>query len=172
MEVLLNAPPPPPPPGVPDLEQTANANEGKMLTTRQRMEMHRASEQCRSCHMFMDPIGLALDNFDVTGKWRIKDNGVALDTRGQLYDGSAVTSPTDLRNALLSRPIPLLRTFATNLMAYGLGRRVEYYDMPEIRAMVKDAESGGHHFSSYVMGVVSSPAFQMQRAEATSDRGR
>jgi hypothetical protein len=170
MEVLLNTPPPPPPPGVPDLEQTAEASAGRMLTTRERMEMHRASEQCRSCHMFMDPIGLALDNFDVTGKWRIKENGIPLDTRGQLYDGTDVATPADLRRALLARPIPLLRTFASNLLAYGLGRRVEYYDMPQIRAIVKEAEKEGHRFSSYIMGVVTSPAFQMQRAEATAER--
>jgi hypothetical protein len=169
MEVLLNTPPPPPPPGVPDLEQTAEANAGRLLTTRERMEMHRASEQCRSCHMFMDPIGLALDNFDVTGKWRIKENGVGLDTRGQLYDGTAVESPADLRNALLSRPTPLLRTFASNLMAYGLGRRVEYYDQPQIRAIVREAEKEGHRFSSYLIGIVSSPAFQMQRASVTTE---
>jgi hypothetical protein len=122
--------------------------------------------------MFMDPIGLALDNFDVTGKWRIKENGVALDTRGQLYDGTAVETPGDLRKALLSRPTPLLRTFASNLMAYGLGRRVEYYDMPQIRTIVREAEGQGHRFSSYVMGIVNSPAFQMQRAtEVTTERG-
>jgi hypothetical protein len=80
-----------------------------------------------------------------------------------------VETPADLRNALLSRPTPLLRTFATNLMAYGLGRRVEYYDMPEIREIVKQAEREEHHFSSYVLGVVNSPAFQMARAEATTN---
>jgi hypothetical protein len=158
---------------VPDLEQTAEANAGRLLTTRERMEMHRAAEMCRSCHMFMDPIGLALDNFDVTGKWRIKENGVGLDTRGQLYDGTAVESPNDLRRALLSRPTPLLRTFTENLMAYGLGRRVEYFDMPQVRSIVREAEKDGHKFSTYLLGVINSPAFQMQRAaEVASDGGR
>ena len=168
MEVLLNTPPPPPPPGVPDLEQTEGASDGKFLTTRQRMEKHRAADQCRSCHLFMDPIGLSLDNFDVTGRWRIKESGVALDTQGTLYDGTPVASPSDLLNALLRRPTPLLRTFTQNLMAYGLGRRVEYYDQPQIRTIVRDAEKADHKFSEYVLGVVNSPAFQMQRAEVAA----
>jgi hypothetical protein len=90
MEVLLGSPPPPPPPGVPDLDKTEEAKEGRMLTTRERMEMHRSNPQCRSCHLFMDPIGLALDNFDVTGRWRIRENGAPLDTRGDFYDGTGV----------------------------------------------------------------------------------
>jgi hypothetical protein len=113
----------------------------------------------------MDPIGLALDNFDVTGKWRIKEAGVPLDTKGQLYDGTPVEKPSDLRNALLQRPVPLLRTFTENLMAYALGRRIEPYDMPTVRAIVRDAEKDGHRISSYILGVVNSPAFRMQRAE-------
>jgi hypothetical protein len=166
MEVLLNTPPPPPPPGVPDLEATAAAQEGRLLTTRERMEMHRANAVCRSCHQFMDPIGLALDNFDVTGKWRIKENGMPLDTKGELYDGTAVASPTDLRRALLKRPIPLLRTFTENLLAFGLGRRVEAFDMPTVRALVRQAEAQDHRISAYILGVVNSPAFRMQRLNA------
>jgi hypothetical protein len=165
MEVLLNTPPPPPPPGVPDLEATAAASEGRLLTTRERMEMHRANAVCRSCHQFMDPIGLALDNFDVTGKWRIKEAGLPLDTKGQLYDGTPVQNPANLRDALLKRPVPLLRTFTENLMAYALGRRVEPYDMPTVRAIVRDAEQDGHRISSYILGVVNSAAFRMQRTE-------
>ena len=127
--------------------------------------MHRASVVCRSCHMFMDPIGLSLDNFGVTGKWRIREGGNLLDTRGQLYDGTPLSSPSDLLKALLSRPTPLLRNFATNLMAYALGRRVESFDMPTIRAVVRDAEANDHRISTYVLGIVNSPAFRMQRAE-------
>jgi Protein of unknown function (DUF1592)/Protein of unknown function (DUF1588)/Protein of unknown function (DUF1585)/Protein of unknown function (DUF1595)/Protein of unknown function (DUF1587) len=165
MEVLLNTPPPPPPPGVPDLEATAAAQEGRLLTTRERMELHRSNAVCRSCHQFMDPIGLALDNFDVTGRWRIKENGMPLDTRGELYDGTPVASPVDLRQALLTRPEPLLRTFTENLMAYALGRRIEPYDMPTVRAIVRAAEADGHLMSAYIMGVVNSRAFRMQRAD-------
>ncbi|HUH14154.1 MAG TPA: DUF1588 domain-containing protein, partial [Longimicrobiales bacterium] len=169
MEVLLNTPPPPPPPGVPDLEATTAVGEGRLLTTRERMEMHRANAVCRSCHQFMDPIGLALDNFDVTGKWRIKEHGMPLDTKGQLYDGTPVQSPRDLREALLARPIPLVRTFTENLMAYALGRRLEAYDMPTVRAIARSAAQDGHRVSSYVMGVVGSPAFLMQRMEVAAE---
>ena len=165
MEVLLGISPPPPPPGVPDLEATAGVQDGRVISTRERMEMHRASVVCRSCHMFMDPIGLSLDNFGVTGKWRIREGGNLLDTRGQLYDGTPLSSPSDLLKALLSRPTPLLRNFATNLMAYALGRRVESFDMPTIRAVVRDAEANDHRISTYVLGIVNSPAFRMQRAE-------
>jgi hypothetical protein len=145
---------------------------GRVITTRERMEMHRASPVCRSCHMFMDPIGLSLDNFDVTGKWRIKENGNPLDTRGNLYDGTPMASPEDLRQALLKRPVPLLRNFTANLMAYALGRRIEPYDQPTIRAIVRDAEKQGNKISAYVMGVVNSPAFRMQRAEPTTQQSQ
>ena len=168
MEVLLGTPPPPPPPGVPDLEATEEAREGRMLTTRERMELHRSNEVCRSCHQFMDPIGLALDNFDVTGKWRIKENGMPLDTRGELYDGTPITNPTELRVALLQRPEALIRNFTTNLLAYGLGRRVEYYDMPTVRAIAHAAEAQGNRMSAFVLGVVNSQAFSMAKAEAAT----
>ncbi|MCZ6916921.1 MAG: DUF1592 domain-containing protein [Gemmatimonadetes bacterium] len=167
MEVILGTPPPPPPPGVPDLEQTESSQGGQMLTTRQRMEMHRASPVCRSCHQFMDPIGLALDNFDATGKWRIKENGVALDTRGQFYDGTPLASPADLREALLALPDALIRNFTANLLAYGLGRRVEYYDMPAVRTIARDAAANDYRMSSFILGVVKSNAFQMSRMPAT-----
>jgi len=164
MEVLLGSPPPPPPPGVPDLEETADSEGGRTLTTRERMEAHRANPTCNSCHRFMDPIGLALDNFDVTGKWRIRENGAPLDTRGELYDGTPVSSPADLRRALLARPEPLLRTFTENLMAYALGRRVEYFDQPTIRSIVRGAADQGYPMSAFILGVIGSDAFQTQRA--------
>jgi hypothetical protein len=164
MEVLLGTPPPPPPPGVPDLEETQGNKEGRAITTRERMEVHRAAEQCRSCHMYMDPIGLALDNFDVTGRWRTRENGSALDTRGQMYDGTPVASPADLRAALLRRPIPLTRTFTMNLMAYALGRGIDWYDMPTVRKIVKDAEANDYKMSSFIVGVATSAAFRMRKA--------
>ena len=165
MEVLMGTPPPPPPPDVPTLEETAEARNGKMLTTRERMEMHRANPQCASCHRFMDPIGLALDNFDVTAKWRERENGMPLDTRGDYYDGTPVTKPSELTKALLKRPAPLVRTFAENLMAYALGRRVEYFDQPAIRAIAKAAEANQYKMSSFILGVIKSDAFQMKRSE-------
>ena len=101
MEVLLGTPPPPPPPNVPDLEATAEAEDGRLRTVRERMEQHRANPACASCHRMIDPIGLALENFDVTGAWRIKDNGTPVDAASALYDGTPLTGPADLRQALL-----------------------------------------------------------------------
>ncbi len=164
MEVLLGTPPPPPPPGIPDLEETESSRDGRMLTTRERMEIHRESPQCASCHRFMDPIGLALDNFDVTGKWRSLENGMPLDTGGDFYDGTPVQTPAELSSALLKRPLPLVRTFTENLMAYALGRRVEYYDQPAVREIVWQAEADDYSISSLVLGVVKSDAFRMKRA--------
>jgi len=165
MEVFLHSPPPPPPPGVPDLEATPAANEGKLLTVRERMEQHRTNPTCNSCHRMMDPIGLALENYDVTGRWRLRDNGRPVDPRSELWDGSPVTGPADLREALLKRRESLLRTFSRNLMAYALGRRVEYFDMPTVRAIVRKAAADNDRVGAYIMGVVNSPAFRMQRTE-------
>jgi hypothetical protein len=169
MEVLIGMPPPPPPPNVPDLEETVDSKNGRRLTTRERMELHRENPTCKTCHQYMDPIGLALDNFDVTGKWRVRENGQPLDTRGTMYDGMAVSSPSDLGRSLLSRPIPLMRAFTENLMAYAVGRRVEDFDQPTIRAIVRDAEASNYRISSFITGVVNSPAFRRKRVEALAD---
>jgi hypothetical protein len=163
MEVLLGSPPPPPPPNVPDLEKTGESKDGRMLTTRERMEQHRSNPTCKSCHQYMDPIGLALDNFDVTGQWRFRENGAPLDTRGQLYDGTAVSNLDELQRALLKRPTPLIRTFAQNLMAYAVGRRVEYFDQPAIRRIANDAAPNGYRVNDFILGVVKSDAFRMAR---------
>ena len=165
MEVLMGTPPPPPPPNVPDLEASGESKEGRLLTTRERMEIHRQNATCSSCHRFMDPIGLALDNFDVTARWRVRENGMPLDTAGDFYDGSKVSSLPELTQALLKRPTPLVRNFAENLMAYGLGRRVEYYDQPAIRQIAKQAEASNYKISSFILGVVKSDAFRMRRVE-------
>ena len=169
MEVVLGTPPPPPPPGVPDLEETEAVEGTTILTTRERMERHRASPVCNACHQFMDPIGLALDNFDVTGKWRIREHGIPLDTRGTFYDGSDVTTPQELRAVLLERPEPLIRHFTANLMAYALGRRMEYYDQPEIREIARKAATEGNRMSAFIRGVVESEAFQMKSATTAED---
>ena len=166
MEVVLGVPPPPPPPAVPDLDETATVVDGRSLTTRERMEMHRTNPTCNSCHRFMDPLGLALDNFDVIGKWRIRENGMPLDTRGEMWDGTQVSTPQDLRAALLALPDSLARTFAENLMSYALGRRVEHYDMPTVRAITAAARANDYRMSSFIRGIIDSPAFRMQRAEA------
>ena len=168
MEVLLGSPPPPPPPGIPDLDETGTVSDGKFLTTRERMELHRANPVCSSCHSMMDPIGLALDNFDVTGSWRLNENGMPLDTRGDFYDGTPVSTPAELVDALLKRPIPLVRNFTENLMAYALGRRIEYYDQPVVREIARTAEKNEYRLSSFILGVIRSDAFQMKQAALAS----
>ena len=129
------------------------------------MEIHRKNPTCNSCHRFMDPIGLALDNFDVTAKWRVRENGMPLDTAGDFYDGTKVTSLSELTAALTKRPTPLVRNFTENLMAYALGRRVESYDQPTVRAITRSAETTNYKMSSFVLGVVKSDAFRMKRVE-------
>ena len=162
MEVLLGSPPPPPPPDVPDLDETAVAADGRLLSVRERMELHRASPACSSCHRIMDPIGLALEHYDVTGARRIKDNGGAIDATGELWDGTPVRSAADLRRALLNRPIPIVRTFTENLMSYALGRRLDTDDMPTVRDIVRTAEANDYRLSAFILGVVSSSAFQQK----------
>ena len=161
MEVLLGTPPPPPPPNVPALDETRRRPRGgKLLSTRERMEEHRKNPACNSCHRVIDPLGLALDNFDVTGAWRIKDNEVPVDSVGELYDGTKMNGPAGLRDALLKHSDMVLRSFTENLMTYALGRRVEYYDMPTVRAIVRDAAKNDNQMSSFILGVVNSAGVQ------------
>jgi len=167
MEVLLGSPPPPPPPNVPDLEATQEAAEGRVLSVREALEAHRANPACNSCHRVIDPLGLALENFDVTGAWRIKDQGVPVDPSGELYDGTPIDGPRGLRKALMKRWDSVVRTFTENLLTYALGRRLEYYDMPTVRAIVRDAEDNDYRMSSFILGVVESAPFQMAMAERT-----
>jgi mono/diheme cytochrome c family protein len=167
MEVLLGTPPPAPPPNVPSLDESVKADKGgKMLSVRERMEQHRANPACNSCHRVIDPLGLALENFDVTGKWRIKDNGVPIDSNGELYDGTKMQGPAGLRTALLKHQDLLLLSFTERLMTYAIGRRMEPYDMPAIRAIIRDAAKNDYKLSSFVMGVANSAAFRTTRMEA------
>jgi hypothetical protein len=175
LEVLLGTPPPPPPPNVPDLEATAEASDGRLRTVRERMEQHRANPACASCHRMIDPIGLALENFDVTGAWRIKDNGMPVDASSTLYDGTPLAGPADLREALLKRSTVLVQTFAENLMTFALGRRLGYADMPALRGIVRQAEAADDRLSAFVLGIVKSPAFRMKSADGSTsiaDGGR
>lgn len=168
LEVLLGMPPPPPPPNVPLLEETKTASGSHLLSVRARMEEHRAKPECRSCHRVIDPLGLALENFDVIGMWRIRDGDTPVDPSGELYDGTPLSGPIGLRAALLKKKATVLRTFTENLLAYALGRRLEYYDMPLVRRVVRDAEANQNHFSAYVLGIVRSPAFRMSTYVVTT----
>ena len=163
MEVLMGTPPPPPPPDIPEFEATEAAADGRLLTTRERLALHTANPTCNACHRFMDPIGLALDGYDVTGRVRLRENGAPLDTRGTFYDGTAVSTPADLVNVLMKRPLPLVRNFASHLLAYAVGRRAEYFDGPAIREIALKAESDGYRMSAFILGVVQSDAFRMAR---------
>ena len=162
---ILGTPPPEPPPNVPPLDETP----GKPLTMRERMEEHRKNPACASCHKLMDPIGLALENFDGIGRWRVADAGVRIDASSTLWDGTQVDGPAGLRQAILSRPDQFARTATEMLLTYALGRGLEYYDMPIVRAVVKDAARNHYRFSSLVTGIVTSVPFQMRRAKEVSD---
>jgi hypothetical protein len=164
LENIMGTPPNPPPAGVPPLKE--NAAGGKPLTVRERMEQHRVNQPCAGCHKVLDPLGFALDNFDGVGAWRtLGEDGAPIDATGVLADGTKVSGPVDLRNALLSRPNVFVGTMTGKLMTYALGRGVEYYDMPAIRAIVHDAARNHYRFSSLIMGVVKSTPFQMRRAQ-------
>ncbi len=169
MEVLLNTPPPPPPPNVPELDEVEETEGSRVLTTRERLEQHRANPSCNSCHRFIDPIGVAMENFGVTGRWRMREQGVPVDPLGELYDGTVVSSAAEVSEALMKRPTPLVRSFTMNLMAYALGRRIEYYDQPTIRAIAAEAEKDGYTMSTFILGVVNSDAFRRQVAVGASD---
>ncbi len=172
MEVLLGSPPPPPPPNVPAFEETEGAADGRFLTVREVMEQHRENPACMSCHRVIDPIGLALENFDPTGAWRERDGGNLIDATSELYDGTPIDGAGGLREALLKRPEVFYRVFTENLMAYALGRRVEYYDMPTIRSITREAAKQDYRVSSFVLGVVQSPAFLSARAAVIDEAGQ
>jgi hypothetical protein len=165
LEVLLGSPPPPPPPNVPALEDTKAVAGDRLLSVRERMEEHRSNPACTSCHTVIDPLGLALENFDVTGAWRTKDGGVPIDASGELYDGAALDGPLGLRDAILNHSQTFIRTFTESLMTYALGRRVFYFDMPAIRKIAEDAAKNDNRMSSFILGVVESIPFRQSRVE-------
>ena len=163
LENILGTPPPEPPPNVPPLEDTKG--DGKVLTLREQMTMHRKNEPCASCHKLMDPIGFALENFDADGSYRTKqggEGGVPLDTSATLWDGTKVNGPVELRQALLHYSPQFVRMVTEKLMTFALGRGVEYEDMPVIRSIVKDAEKQDYRFQSILMGIIKSQPFQMR----------
>ena len=168
MEVLLGSPPPPPPPNVPALEETSGTSAGKLLSVRARMEEHRKNPACTSCHKVIDPLGLALEHFDATGRYRIKDNEVPVDAVGDLYDGTRMDGAAGLRAALLKHQDAFLLSFTEHLMTYALGRRVEPADMPAVRQVIRRAAAQQYRMSAFVRGVVATDQFQKSvvRADA------
>jgi hypothetical protein len=161
LETLLGAPPPRPPPGVEaDLKEEANAVRPKSV--RERLELHRENPTCASCHQIMDPIGFSLENFDLIGRWREKDGAVPVDASGTLVDGTQINGAQDLRRLLLDHSDSFVTSASEKLLTYGLGRRIEYFDQPSIRKIVRDARRDDYRFSSLVLGVVNSVPFQMK----------
>jgi mono/diheme cytochrome c family protein len=164
LEHLEGVPPAIPPQGVPTLDEK-DIGTTKALTMRDMMARHRANPTCASCHAVMDPLGIALENFDATGRWRDRDRyaGVAIDSSGKLPDGTAVNSPDDVRNALLRRPDHFAQTFTEGLMTYATGRKLEPWDMPAVRRIVRGSAAVDYRFSTIVQAVVRSDEFRMRR---------
>jgi hypothetical protein len=160
LENVLGTPAPVPPPGI-DTNLEKDAEQVKVTSLRQRLELHRRVEPCASCHKIMDPIGFALENFDMVGTWREFDNGkTAIDSSGQLVDGTKLQGVADLRNALLSRRDMFVSTATQKLLTYALGRTVQYYDLPAVRSILRKAAPNDYKLSSLVLGVVQSDPFQ------------
>ena len=165
LDNLLGASPPPPPPDVPTLQERTAA--GEALSMREAMTMHRASPGCASCHAQMDPIGFALENFDGVGRWRtMSEANTPIDASGRLPNGTTFEGVNGLRQVLLSQPERFVSTVTEKLLIYALGRGVEYYDMPAVRTIVRDAAPSDYALSSLVLGVIKSVPFQMRRAES------
>ena len=158
LENLLGTPAPVPPPGVET--NLGGAEAAKTSSLRQRLEMHRASPTCASCHRILDPMGFALENFDLVGEWREYDGPTKVDSTGQLADGTPVKGPGDLRRAVLSRSDAFMTTATEKLMTYALGRPLHAHDMPNVRAIVRRAGANGNRFSSLIAGIIESDAFQ------------
>jgi hypothetical protein len=129
---------------------------------RQQMEKHRASPACASCHKLMDPIGLALENFDAVGAWRSHDAGAIIDASGQLSDGTQVDGVATLRQAIVKRTDVFVRTMTEKLLTYALGRGLTSHDMPVVRAIVRTSAGQNYRFSTLLLGIVNSSPFQMR----------
>jgi hypothetical protein len=171
---IIGVPPAMPPNDlqIPTLDEK-NIGTTKALTVREMIALHRANPVCASCHSVMDPLGLALENFDATGRWRARDRyaGATIDASGVLPDGTKVTGPDDLRQALLRRPEQFVQTFTEGLLTYATGRKLEYYDMPTVRRIVRGAAPGDYRFSSLVQAVVRSEQFRTRRVAQPAPAG-
>jgi hypothetical protein len=161
LESLLGTPPPPPPPNVPDLKAAPN---GKLLSMREQMQVHRTNPTCSSCHSRMDPLGFSLENFDGVGRWRTEDAGAKIDASGKLPDGTTFEGPAGLRQLLLTKyKNDVVHTATEKLLTYALGRGLEFYDYPTVRAIARDASKDNYRIASLVTAVVQSAPFQMRR---------
>ncbi|HYR43907.1 MAG TPA: DUF1592 domain-containing protein [Terriglobia bacterium] len=164
---IVGLPPNPPPPNIPALKEKSDS--GKPTTLRERMEQHRSNPACAGCHNAMDPIGFSLENFDAVGQWRTLDEGVKIDASGTLFNGVKVNGPLALRQALVKKPEIFTGVLTEKLMTYALGRGIQYYDMPAIRAVLREARGNNFRFSSIVLGIVRSTPFQMRVVQEASN---
>ena len=160
LENLLGAPPPPPPPDVPSFPE--RGDHGEPATVRELLEMHRRSPACAGCHAPMDPLGFALEQFDAIGRWRTTDGNAPIDAHGVMPTGDAFDGLSGLKEMLAGNPEPLVRTVTEKLLAYALGRAIEYHDYPAIRGIVREADADDYRWSSVILGIVRSPAFRMR----------
>ena len=166
LENLLGTPPPPPPPDVPALQEKPNPAE-ETLSMRARIAQHRANPVCASCHGMMDPLGMSLENYDLVGRWRTVDEALApIDASGVLPDGTKFDGPAGLRQVLASQPDRFVRTLTEKMLTYALGRGLEHYDMPTVRAIARAAARQDYRASSLILGVVNSLPFQMRRRQS------
>jgi hypothetical protein len=162
LETLLGTPPPPPPAVVPEL--VPHAKDGRKLTMREQMEQHRADPVCASCHRRMDPLGFALENYDGVGRWRDKDSGNVIDASGKLPDGSAFVGPAELKKILVTtEKDEFIGTATEKLLLYALGRGLEYYDQPAVRAITRQAAKNDYRMSALITAIVKSTPFEMRR---------
>ena len=168
LENILGSPPPSPPPNVPSFKE---AEPGQPPTSvRARLEQHRQNPVCAACHARMDPLGFALENFDAIGKWRTKDGNADVNSSGTFPTGEAFGGPAQFRKALVGHREELVETLAERLLTYAMGRGVEYYDKPAIRAILREARPSEYRWSLLIMGIVKSAPFQMRKAEGESTR--
>jgi hypothetical protein len=161
LENLLGAPPPPPPPDVPDLKP--HGKDGRLLSMREQMDLHRANPICASCHARMDPIGFALENYDAVGRWRTKDAGHVIDASGKLPNGTKFTGPNELKKILLTaNRDEFVATVTEKLLTYALGRGLEYYDSPTVRSIMRETAPDNYRLPALISAIVKSTPFQMR----------
>jgi Protein of unknown function (DUF1592)/Protein of unknown function (DUF1588)/Protein of unknown function (DUF1585)/Protein of unknown function (DUF1587)/Protein of unknown function (DUF1595) len=173
MQIFLGVSPPDPPPNVPALKDQGTAvHGGAKPTMRQQMEMHRKNPPCSTCHKIMDPIGLAMENFDAVGHWRTTDNGSPINPDGMLVDGSKLDGVEGVRDALMRYSPQFVRVVTEKLLIYALGRGTEYYDMPLIRSIDREAKAQDYRFSALILGIVKSDAFQVNQKQQITSSGQ
>ena len=161
LENILGMPPPPPPPSVPALEP--KSEDGQLRSMKEQMALHRANPACAVCHVRIDPVGFALENFDAVGRWRTERDGIPVDATGVFADGTSIEGIEGLRKFLLTHREDFVKTFTEKLLIYALGRTIEYYDHPAIRKITREAADTDYRWSSIILGIVNSTPFQMRR---------